>query len=66
MSELSTELEKAMKSNPNMNVLDVIHHVLSYTYPSLCDGYSPPKYNWKVTNEDITKSLIVYNKNRSK
>lgn len=69
MNDLYNELEKASKSNPDLNVIEVIELVTDLKYPSRCkEGFLKESFKghekWNLSNSDILSALKSYNKNR--
>jgi hypothetical protein len=66
--QLIEQLAAAMDKHPGRCILDIIKDACDYTYPTRTDKsfniIKDVEYveHWKLDNQDILKSLIVYNR----
>jgi hypothetical protein len=66
--QLIEQLATAMDKHPGRCILDIIKDACDYTYPTRTDKsfniIKDVEYveHWKLDNQDILKSLIVYNR----
>lgn len=63
--EIVLELEKALESNPGIDIIDVLFIALNFKYPTRAARYNVGKQSqFKPSNNDFLSALKFYNKIR--